>query len=58
MICFLELETMPMNDSTTVEWMAKAIGKVTRSANFCVAGRLPVFNPGIEIAGLGPITFR
>jgi hypothetical protein len=42
-------------DSTTVEWLANAIGEATRSAKFCVAGSLPVVDPQIEVEGLGPI---
>ena len=44
-----------MNDSTTVEWLSKAIAEATRSATFCVAGCLPAVDPGIEVEGLGPI---
>jgi hypothetical protein len=45
-----------MNDSTSVEWLSKAIGQAAKSAKFCVVGRLPVGNPGIEVEGLGAIT--
>ena len=44
-----------MDDSTTVEWLSKAIGQATRSAKFCVVGCLPVVDPGIEVEGLGTI---
>ncbi|HUY32790.1 MAG TPA: 2OG-Fe(II) oxygenase [Pirellulales bacterium] len=44
-----------MDDSTTVEWLSKAIGQATRSAKFCVAGRLPALDPGIEVQRLGKI---
>ncbi len=44
-----------MNDSTTVEFLTKAIGNATRSAKFCVAGCLPAIDPGIEVEGLGAI---
>jgi hypothetical protein len=42
-----------MSNSTTVEQLAKAIGKATRSARFCAAGVLPAIDPGIEVDGLG-----
>jgi len=45
-----------MDDSTTVEWLSTAIGQATRSAKFCVAGCLPVVDPGIEVDGLGTVT--
>ena len=44
-----------MNASTTVRRLAEAIGQATRSAKFCVAGRLPAVDPGIEVDGLGAI---
>ena len=43
-----------VNDSTG-EWLSKAIGQATRSAKFCVVGRLPVVDPGIEVDGLGAV---
>jgi hypothetical protein len=45
-----------MNDSTSVEWLSKAIGQAAKSSKFCVVGCLPVGNPGIEVEGLGAIT--
>src|SRR5260370_24245169 len=45
-----------MDDSSTVERLATAIGQATRSAKFCVVGCLPVADPGIEVDGLGTIT--
>lgn len=45
-----------MNNATTVDWLSKAIGQATRSAQFCVVGCLPVVDPGIEVEGLGSIT--
>jgi hypothetical protein len=44
-----------VNDSTTVQWLSKEIGKATRSAKFCVAGCLPGVDPGLEVDGLGVI---
>src|SRR5665213_1934472 len=44
-----------MSDSTTVEWLSKAIKKATSSVTFCVVGSLPVVEPGLEIEGLGTI---
>jgi hypothetical protein len=46
-----------MRDSATVEWVSAAIGEAIKSAKFCVAGTLPDIDPGIEIEGLGAITF-
>ena len=43
-------------DSTTVEWLARAIGEATKSSKFCVDGVLPVLDPGLEVDELGPIT--
>lgn len=44
-----------MADSTTVEWLSKAIDKATRSASFCVAGCLPVVDTLVpEAVRLGP----
>ncbi len=44
-----------MDDSTTVEWLSKAIGQATKAAKFCIAGSLPVVDPGIEVEGVGTI---
>src|SRR5712671_4497666 len=44
-----------MSASTTARRLAEAIGHATRSAKFCVAGCLPVVDPGIEVDGLGAI---
>jgi hypothetical protein len=44
-----------MSDSTTARRLSEAIGQATRSAKFCVAGCLPVVDPGIEVDGLGAI---
>ncbi len=46
-----------MNISTTARQLAKAIGQATRSSRFCVAGCLPVVDPGMEVDGLGVIKF-
>jgi hypothetical protein len=43
------------DDSTTIEWLASAIGQATRSAKFCVAGKLPVADPQLEVEGLGAL---
>jgi predicted 2-oxoglutarate/Fe(II)-dependent dioxygenase YbiX len=45
------------NDSTIVERLAKAIGQATRSSKFCITGCLSVVDPGIEVEGLGTLTF-
>lgn len=44
-----------MSASTTARLLSEAIGQATRSSKFCVAGCLPVVDPGIEIDGLGAI---
>src|SRR6266568_1218941 len=44
-----------MSASTTARRLSEAIGQATRSAKFCVAGCLPVVDPGIEVDGLGAI---
>jgi len=44
-----------VDDSTTVEWLSKAIGQATKAAKFCIAGSLPVVDPGIEVEGVGTI---
>jgi disulfide oxidoreductase YuzD len=53
----LKTKERRQNDSNTVEWLANAIGRATRSAKFCVAGGLPVVDPGIDVNGLGVIKF-
>ena len=45
-----------MAKSSAIERLAKAIEQATRSAKFCVAGGLPVVDPGIEVDGLGAVT--
>src|SRR5262249_31123390 len=44
-----------MNASSTARWLSEAIGQATKSCKFCVAGCLPVVDPGIEVDGLGAI---
>ncbi len=44
-----------MSDSSTIEWLAEAIGRATRTARFCVAGGLPDVDPGLEVDGLGRV---
>ncbi|HVX13657.1 MAG TPA: 2OG-Fe(II) oxygenase [Pirellulales bacterium] len=46
-----------MSDSSTIEWLTNAIGRAIRSAKFCVAGCLPVVDPGLEVEELGPVDF-
>ncbi len=41
--------------STTARWLSEAIGQATKSCKFCVAGCLPVVDPGIEVDGLGDL---
>ena len=42
-------------DSVTAQWLTEAISQAARSANYCVSGRLPVADPGLEVQGLGPV---
>src|SRR5438046_10712306 len=44
-----------MSVSTTARRLSEAISQATRSSKFCVAGCLPVVDPGIEVDGLGAI---
>src|SRR5437016_5801151 len=44
-----------MNATTTAHWLSEAISQARRSAKFCVAGCMPVVNPGIEVNGRGSI---
>src|SRR5260370_9151373 len=44
-----------MNASTTARRLSEAIDQATKSCKFCVAGCLPVVDPGIEVDGLGAI---
>jgi hypothetical protein len=44
-----------MNALTTARRLSQAIGQATKSSKFCVAGYLPVVDPGLEIDGLGAI---
>jgi len=44
-----------MRDSTTVRWLAEAVGQATRTSRYCVSGCLPVIDPGLEVDGLGAI---
>src|SRR5205809_327466 len=46
-----------MSALTTTRRLAEAIGQATRSAHFCVAGTLPVVDPGIDVNGLGALRF-
>ena len=40
---------------TNFEWLTKAIGQATKATKFCVAGRLPAVDPGLDIEGLGTL---
>jgi len=42
--------------SSQIDWLATAIGQATRSAQFCVAGCLPVADPGLVVQALGRVT--
>src|SRR5437764_4976246 len=42
--------------TSSVEWLAAAIGQATRSAQFVVAGRLPAVDPGLEVEGVGRVS--
>ena len=42
-----------MNASATARRLSEAIRQATRSAKVCVAGGLPVVDPGIAVDGLG-----
>src|SRR5437588_11886972 len=44
-----------MSASTTADRLAEAIGQATRSAKFCIAGCLPVVDPGIDVDGVGAV---
>ena len=44
-----------MSAATAADQLSKAIAHATRSAHFCVAGCLPVVDPGLEVDGLGAI---
>ncbi len=44
-----------MAGDTTVEWLSAAITQATKSAKFCVSGIFPIVDPGLDVAGLGPI---
>ena len=44
-----------MEDSTTVEWLSKALVQATRSVKFCVSGCLPAIDPGLTVEGLGAV---
>src|SRR5262249_46065613 len=46
-----------MSASSTARRLAEAVGQATRCSRFCVAGCLPVVDPGIEVDGLGVIKF-
>ncbi len=41
--------------SSQLDWLPTAIGQATRSAQFCVAGGLPVADPGLVVQGLGRV---
>ena len=45
------------NDAAVTKKLANAIKHSTKSAKFCVAGFLPVVNPGLEVEGLGVLKF-
>ncbi len=44
-----------MDDFSTIEWLAEAIGRATRTARFCVSGGLPVVDPGLDVEGMGSV---
>jgi hypothetical protein len=44
-----------MSASTTARWLSEAVSQATRSARFCVAGSLPVLDPGLEVDGMGAV---
>src|SRR5438876_1956959 len=46
-----------MSALTTARRLSEAISQATKSSKFCVAGCLPVVDPGIEVDGLGAIKF-
>ncbi len=41
--------------SDSIAWMTTAIEQAGQSKMFCVGGTLPLMNPGLEIAGVGPV---
>jgi hypothetical protein len=44
-----------MNALITADGLSKAVSEARRSAQFCVAGTLPIADPGIEVDGVGAI---
>jgi hypothetical protein len=44
-----------VSNSTTIEWLSKAIAQATRSAKFCALGSLGDVDAGIDVEGLGAI---
>lgn len=44
-----------MTRQATLEWLADAIDRSTRSASFCTSGCLPDVDPKLEVEGLGPV---
>lgn len=44
-----------MSDLVTIEWLSTAIAQASRSARFCVSGRFPIVDLGLDVQGLGPI---
>lgn len=45
------------SDSSSVQWLSKAISNAAKSAKFCVAGTLQAINCGLEVEGIGVISF-
>jgi len=41
--------------SDSFAWITTAIEQASQSNMFCVGGTLPLMNPGLEIAGVGPV---
>jgi len=39
----------------SIAWMTTAIGQASQSNTFCVGGTLSLMNPGLEVAGVGPV---
>ncbi len=50
-------ERAVMSEAKMTSRLAEAIGRVTRSAHFCVAGDLPAVDPGLVVDGMGAISF-
>lgn len=44
-----------MNEQALLERFSDAVGRATRSANFCTSGYLPAVDPRLEVKGIGAV---